>query len=59
MSGLQHRLAAILAADAAGCPQWVPGGDGVFRKPEDLRRVVGRLRIAAGLEDSSAAETIR
>ena len=31
----------------------------VFRKPEDLRRVTTFLRVAAGLEDPSAAEALR
>jgi hypothetical protein len=39
--------------------QRVPGGGVVFRKPEDLRRVVGLLRVAAGVDDPGTADAIR
>jgi adenylate cyclase len=34
-------------------------GGFVFRKPEDLRRITTFLRVAAGLEDPSAADALR
>jgi hypothetical protein len=64
-AGLKHRLAAILAADAAGytqarrlAPAFVElglAGRSLYRKPGHQRRVTIFMRVAAGLEDPGAA----
>ncbi len=69
MSGteLKQRLAAILAADVAGysrlmAPELVEArlaGQWMYSKPHLRRRAMTFLRIAAGLEDASAAEGLR
>lgn len=58
-----------IAAAQASCaeaqrlsPAWVKhclAGRIVYRKPEHVRRATTFLRIAAGLEDPSAAEVLR
>jgi hypothetical protein len=51
---IKHRLAAILAADAAGYSRLMAVDGFAFRKPEHLRRATSLLRVAAGLEAPSA-----
>jgi adenylate cyclase len=64
LAGLGEIAGARAAMDearrcGAGWVQRVLGGDVIFRKPDDLRRVVGLLRIAAGVDDPSAADAQR
>ena len=50
------RRGAAAGARLGGAP---PGRPFVYRKPEHLRRATTFLRIAAGLEDPSAADALR
>ena len=56
------RARAALAKARSIAPEFVENfvaGDAPYRNPEHLRRVTTSLRIAAGLEDPSAAEALR
>ena len=53
---------AALEAARGLAPEYVQGrldGQSAYHRPEDRRRITTALRIAAGLEDPSAADALR